>query len=86
MPRPQDVQIALDLRFTLRDDDDDDQKTKQKIQALLADSSRSGLYLSSPTKGDMELTTGTTWTLTERDLPDFDWLPSMDAITSDTEM
>ena len=56
------------------------------LQALLDSSNRTGLYMSSPTKGDMELVTGSTWRFFEFDLPTFDWVPDMSAITSDAEM
>lgn len=55
-------------------------------KALLDASNRTGLYLSSPTKGDMELVTGSTWRFFEFDLPVFNWVPSMSTITSDSEM
>ena len=55
-------------------------------QMLLDSSNRTGLYMSSPTKGDMELVMGTTWTFIEYDLPQFEWVPGMFAITNDLEM
>lgn len=55
-------------------------------QMLLDSSNRTGLYMSSPTKGDMELVTGSIWLFFEFDLPAFDWVPDMSAITSETEM
>lgn len=55
-------------------------------QMLLDSSNRTGLYMSSPTKGKMELVTGSTWRFFEYDLPVFDWVPDMSAITNDTEM
>ena len=54
-------------------------------QALLDPESRTDLYLASPTKGKMELVTGATWYFVELDLPKFEWIPDMSAITSDLE-
>lgn len=42
--------------------------------------------MGSPTKGDMELVTGTSWTFRDRSMPDFDWVPAVSAITNDLEM
>ncbi|CAM9110958.1 unnamed protein product [Scytosiphon promiscuus] len=47
---------------------------------------RTGIFLASPTKGDMELFTGTRWTVAINDLPDFEWVPSMSAITDSAQM
>ncbi|CAN0135107.1 unnamed protein product, partial [Hapterophycus canaliculatus] len=44
-------------------------------QDLLSDDVKTGLFLSSPTKGNMQLVTGSEWTLHEDDLPDFVWAP-----------
>ena len=46
---------------------------------------RTGLFLSSPTKGNMELVTGKIWEIKENDLPEFEWVPSVSDITSDAE-
>ena len=46
---------------------------------------RTGLYLSSPTKGKMELVTGKIWEISENDLPEFEWVPSTSRITSNVE-
>lgn len=46
---------------------------------------RTGLYLSSPTKGEMELVVGNVWEVKENDLPEFEWVPSVSGITSDVE-
>lgn len=46
---------------------------------------RTGLFLSSPTKGNMELVTGTVWQIKENDLPEFEWVPDVSGITSDVE-
>lgn len=46
---------------------------------------RTGLYLSSPTKGEMELVVGNIWEVKENDLPEFEWVPSVSGITSDVE-
>lgn len=46
---------------------------------------RTGLFLSSPTKGNMELVTGKIWEIKENDLPEFEWIPSLSEITSDVE-
>ena len=55
-------------------------------QALLNSSVKTDLFCGSPTKGDMELVMGTTWTFIEYDLPQFEWVPGMFAITNDLEM
>lgn len=47
---------------------------------------RTGIYLASPTKGDMELITGTTWHFAYNDLPDFEWVPSMSGITDPLQL
>ncbi|CBN76107.1 Endo-1,3-beta-glucanase, family GH81 [Ectocarpus siliculosus] len=46
---------------------------------------RTGLYVSSPTKGNMELVIGKIWEVNENDLPDFEWVPSKSRITSNVE-
>lgn len=46
---------------------------------------RTGLYVSSPTKGNMELVTGKIWEINENDLPDFEWVPSKSRITSNVK-
>eukprot|EP00752_Nemacystus_decipiens_P007462 g6667.t1 len=46
---------------------------------------RTGLFLSSPTKGKMELVTGTRWQIKENDLPEFEWVPDLSEITSNVE-
>ncbi|CAM9216242.1 unnamed protein product [Ascophyllum nodosum] len=55
-------------------------------QALLKSSQRTGLYMRSPTKGDMELVTGTSWTMTENSLPEFGWVSPASTITESLEM
>lgn len=47
---------------------------------------RTGIYLASPTKGDMELFTGTRWIVSHNDLPDFEWIPSMSGITDPLQL
>lgn len=47
---------------------------------------RTGIYLASPTKGNMELFTGTRWIVADNNLPDFEWVPSMSAITNSAQM
>lgn len=46
---------------------------------------RTGLFLSSPTKGKMELVTGKVWQIKEDDLPEFEWVPDVAEITSDVQ-
>lgn len=55
-------------------------------QDLLSDDVKTGLFMSSPTKGDMQLVNGTEWVFEETELPDFEWVPAASLITSDTEM
>jgi len=47
---------------------------------------KTGIFLSSPTKGDMQLMIGSNWMLVEGDLPEFHWVPPASDITSDLEM
>lgn len=47
---------------------------------------RTGIYLASPTKGEMELVVGRQWHLFENDLPEFEWVPSMDGITNPLQL
>ncbi|CAM9212408.1 unnamed protein product, partial [Ectocarpus sp. 12 AP-2014] len=47
---------------------------------------RTGIYLASPTKGDMELFIGTSWIVAENELPEFEWIPSMSGITDSLQM
>lgn len=54
-------------------------------QDLLSDDIKTGLFMSSPTKGDMQLIRGREWVLHEDNLPEFEWAPSASAITSDAE-
>ncbi|CAN0304217.1 unnamed protein product [Ascophyllum nodosum] len=54
-------------------------------QDLLDSSQKTGVYLSSPTKGEMELVTGRVWTMTERSLPDIEWVPTMSYITNNVQ-
>ncbi|CAM9159945.1 unnamed protein product [Ectocarpus fasciculatus] len=53
---------------------------QSKVRANTA--GRTGIYLASPTKGDMELFTGTYWVVAENGLPEFEWIPSMSGIDS----
>lgn len=57
------------------------------VQGMLETSTvvRTGLFLSSPTKGDMELVTGKVWEISENELPEFEWISDMSGITSDVE-
>lgn len=54
-------------------------------QDLLPDDVKTGHFMSSATKGDMQMVTGAEWTLHENNLPDFEWVPQASSITSDTE-
>eukprot|EP00752_Nemacystus_decipiens_P012462 g11038.t2 len=47
---------------------------------------RTGIYLASPTKGDMELFVGTRWIVAHNDLPDFEWVPGMSGITDPLQL
>ncbi|CAM9504804.1 unnamed protein product, partial [Ectocarpus fasciculatus] len=55
-------------------------------QDLLTDDVKTGLFMSSPTKGDMQLILGSEWVFHENDLPDFEWAPPASSITSDAEL
>ncbi|CAN0065398.1 unnamed protein product, partial [Ectocarpus sp. 6 AP-2014] len=57
---------------------------QSKVRSSTAE--RTGIYLASPTKGDMELFTGTAWIVAENELPEFEWIPSMSGITDSTQM
>eukprot|EP00903_Cladosiphon_okamuranus_P008293 g7980.t1 len=46
---------------------------------------RTGLFLRSPTKGDMELVIGKAWQIKENDLPEFEWVPDVSEINSDVQ-
>lgn len=46
---------------------------------------RTGLFLSSPTKGNMELVTGKVWEVNENDLPEFEWVPRVSGLDSDVQ-
>ena len=54
-------------------------------QDLLSDDMMTGIFLSSPTKGKMQLIKGSEWSFVE-DLPEFNWVSPASAITSTTEM
>ncbi|CAN0416063.1 unnamed protein product, partial [Ascophyllum nodosum] len=56
-----------------------------QVHELLSSDAMTGIFLGSPTKGDMQLLRGSNWTLVE-DLPAFDWVPPVSEITSATEM
>eukprot|EP00904_Undaria_pinnatifida_P011661 jgi/Undpi1/7625/HiC_scaffold_23.g10098.m1 len=55
-------------------------------QDLLSSEMMTGVFLSSPTKGDMQLVIGNKWNLVEDALPDFDWVPAPSTITSEVEL
>ena len=38
---------------------------------------RTGIFLASPTKGEMELITGKTWVMAEEGLPELSWVPDI---------
>jgi len=63
-------------------------KTHKNVspQKIISSAERTGISLASPTKGDMELLTGTQWVFTENDLPVFDWAPSKSEITDDQQV
>ena len=50
-------------------------------QEPLSGEAVTGMFLGSPTKGDMQLLTGSNWTFVE-DLPTFDWASPISEITS----
>ncbi|CAM9319222.1 unnamed protein product [Choristocarpus tenellus] len=49
---------------------------------MLPTSKRTGIFLSSPTKGKMELIKASKWVMFEENLPPIDWLPSSSGLTS----
>eukprot|EP00903_Cladosiphon_okamuranus_P021661 g19915.t1 len=55
-------------------------------QGLLPEDVKTGFFMSSATKGNMQMVTGSEWILHEDNLPDFEWVPSASSITSETEM
>lgn len=55
-------------------------------QDLLPEDVKTGYFMSSATKGSMQMVTGAEWVLHEDNLPDFEWVPPASSITSKTEM
>lgn len=45
------------------------------LQERLDPSTRTGVFLASPTKGKMELIVGNEWVMAEEDLPELSWIP-----------
>lgn len=47
-------------------------------QERLEASVRTGVFLASPTKGQMELIVGRKWVMVEESLPELSWVPDID--------